>query len=59
MINLPYLTRRVAGVLKGMLVLILKAKCGLRKTKKRENLGAKSQVFQNTVYFKARSKKKP
>ena len=48
--------RHVAGVLEGMFVMELKAKCRLSTVrKKRENLEAKTQVFQKTFHFKART----
>ena len=54
---LSYLIRRVAGVLKGVFVLKLKAKCGLSNDEEKRKLGGKIHVFQNTFQYKARIEK--
>ena len=50
-LTLSYLIRRVAGVLKGMLVLKLKAKCGLSNDKEKRKLGGKITSISEHVSF--------
>ena len=50
-LTLSYLIRRVAGVLKGMLVLILKAKCGLSNDEEKRKLGGKITSISEHVLF--------
>ena len=51
MINLPYLIRRVAGLLKGVFVLKLKAKCGLNNDEEKRKLGGKITSISQHVSF--------